>query len=367
MVDIVDEPVAAALTFGIGGGVPRLVLIFDLGGGTFDVTLIRMGAGQAQVLSKNGAKELGGRDWDLVIEKFIHAEYEARFDQAVPDELAWQVQEWALQAKLRLSDAAHTVVPVKVGPNELSLNLYRDRESVPPGLDDEDDFAFDVADDRPAVFVYEERCNQLLATCRTLLEMLLDDAGKRWNDIDDIVLAGGSSRMPMVRKMLAKAAGRALTLSRPGFNYDTAISTGAALYARQHGAVTNVLGHTISIKVQNEAGHVSLKHLLKKDTPVPEARYENTFQAVQNALLEVYEGESLLDDALLRGSLELKNPAGPVTVRLEIGPGGIVLVNVSFGGTTLPLEIKPEGLSLNAADLARRLDAVVLELPPLPV
>lgn len=363
VIDIVDEPVAAALTFGIGGVAPRLVLIFDLGGGTFDVTLIRMGAGQAQVLSKNGAQALGGRDWDLVIEKFIHAEYERQFGQSVPDELDWEVQESALKAKIILSDQPQTVVSLKVGSNNLLLTLYRDRESVPHGLDDQDDFSFDLDAEQPEVFVFEERCNQLLATCRTLLEMLLDDAGKSWSDIDDIVLAGGSSRMPMVRKLLTKVARRPLTLARPGFSYDTAISTGAALYSRQYGAVTNVLGHTVGIKVQNEAGHASLRHLLKKDTPVPQASSENTFRAVQNAVLEVYEGESLLDDALLRGSLPLGNPEGPVKVRMEVGPGGIILATVSYGDTTLRKDILPEGINLDPTELARRISGVSLDLP----
>lgn len=362
VLDIVDEPVAAALTYGIGGGAPRLVLVFDLGGGTFDVTLIRIGGGQAQVITKNGAQELGGRDWDLVIEQYLHAEYEQEFDREIPDELGWQVQELALQAKLALSDAPHTTVRLAVGTNQLARVLYRDRESVPPGVDDADDFSFDL--EVPQLFVFEERCNQLLSQCRTLLAMLLEDAGKSWNELDDIVLAGGSSRMPMIRKMLATEAGRPLTLVRPNFDYDTAISTGAALYSRQFGAVTNVLGHTIGIKVQNEAGHSSLRHLLKKDTPVPQAIYENTFRAMRNAVLEVYEGESLLDDALLRGSLPLENPEeGPVKVRLEIGPGGIIVANVSYDSTTLRRDILPDGISLDPAELTRRIRAVSLDLP----
>ena len=164
----------------------------------------------------------------------------------------------------------------------------------------------------------------------------------------------------MVRKLLERVARRRLP-ERPQLDYDTAISTGAALYSRQFGSVTNVLGHAIGIKVKR-GGRDALRHLLLKDAPLP-AMAELVLPAEANASLEVYEGVELEADAVLRGALALENPAGEVKVTLAVDTAGIISVRVGFGAESRTGTITPGGVTLNPTELTRRIAAVELALP----
>ena len=354
---IINEPTAAALTFGANLAQERRVLVFDLGGGTFDVTIMRTGRGRAEVIASNGADELGGRDWDELIEQYAKQAHHQHFGRPVPDELLWLVQEKALQAKIALSDSPQTKLRLELAPNVLELTL--DREAAPQPV-----FLRNRAAE--STFAFENRSQDLLTRCRTILQLVLAKAKLGWNDIDDIVLAGGSSRMPMIAKMLTQEAGRPLTLVRPGFNYDTAISIGAALFARQETVVTDVVAHSIGIELLNDAGQPFVELLLKKDTPIPQAVFEDTFEADPNATLKVYEGESGSVREYPRGplgELQLGNPAGPVRVRVAQGTDGIIQASVSYADKTLQKAIEPYGVTLNLEELTARVQAVRLDLP----
>ena len=376
VVGILNEPTAAALTFGANLEREQLILVFDLGGGTFDVTIMRTGPGRAEVVASNGAFELGGRDWDELIERYAMQAYQQRRGRRVPDELLWQVQEQAVRAKIALSDAPQTTLRLKTDADVLELPLSREART---------GFAFGKSAAEPE-FVFENRSQDLLAKCRVTLQQVLQEAGEKlhadraqatgdatsappglsWHDIDEIVLAGGASRMPMVAKMLAREAGRPLTLVRPGFSYDTAISIGAARYASRQAAVTDVVAHGIGIELLDDAGRPFVELLLKKNTPIPEAVFEDSFEADANATLKVYEGESDKVRDYPRGplgTLQLGNPAGPVRVRLAQDAGGLIQASVRYGSQTLQKTIEPTDTSLNLDELTARIRAVQLELP----
>lgn len=355
---IINEPTAAALTFGANLEKEQTVLVFDLGGGTFDVTVMRTGPGRADVVASNGAFELGGKDWDELIEQYAKQAHRQRFGKAVPDELLWQVQEQALKAKIALSDAPQTQLRLESATEVLELTLNREA-SAPK-------FAFSKSAATEPSFVFENRSQDLLTKCRATLQQVLTEAGMSWNDIDEIVLAGGSSRMPMIAKMLTQEAGRPLTLVRAGFSYDTAISIGAALYASRQAAVTDVVAHSIGIELLDDAGRPFVEPLLKKNTPIPEAVFEDSFDADANATLKVYEGEGTSVRDYPRGplgELQLGNPAGPVRVKLAQDAGGLVLASVSYDGKTVQKNIEPYGSSLNLDELRARIQQVQLELP----
>jgi molecular chaperone DnaK len=356
VVGIINEPTAAALTFGANLEKEQTILVFDLGGGTFDVTIMHTGPGRAEVKASNGAFELGGKDWDDLIEQYAKQAHRQHFGRPVPDELLWQVQEQALQAKIALTDAPQTKLRLELPPEVLELTL--DREATAR-------FAFGKSAAEPA-FVFESRSHDLLTKCRATLQQVLQEAGLSWNDIDEIVLAGGASRMPMITKLLAQEAGRPLTLARPGFSYDTAISIGAALFGSRQAAVTDVVAHSIGIELLDDRGQAYVELLLKKNTPIPQAVFEDSFEADANATLKVYEGETSQVREYPRGplgTLQLGNPAGMVQVRLAQDAGGLIEASVRYDGKTVQKTIEPAGSSLRLEELKPRIQAVQLELP----
>lgn len=355
---IINEPTAAALTFGHGLDQEQTLLVFDLGGGTFDVTVMRTGKGHVKVLASTGAHELGGKEWDELIGQYLKEAFRQKFGRTVPDELVWQVQDAATQAKIALSDELQTTVRLPYNGEILEVKL--DRE------EDADDFYLPTTAD--AGFVFEGRSADLLTKCRTVLGLVLKEAKQGWNDIDEIVLAGGSSRMPMVARMLARVAGRPLAHARPGFSYDTAISIGAALYGSQEATVTDVVAHSIGVEFLNDADRPYVELLLKKNTPLPQAIFEEKYEALPDAILKVYEGEGTSMSDYPRGpmgELRVGNPTRcEVQVRLSLDAGGLIKASVGYdGGETRSAEIKSSGNNLDLVALTTRVQALALELP----
>lgn len=186
VVAIVNEPTAAALTYGIDLNEQKKVLVFDLGGGTFDVTILQLGNGEAKVIASDGAKKLGGKDWDAILESYFYAEFERQTGSEIPDDMNWELQKMALESKFLLSELNSTSVYINAAGQSVEIIANRER-------DENDDLIFDTND---TDFYFEERSQQLLSLCKTILYNVLNKANLNWSDIDDIVLAGGASRMP---------------------------------------------------------------------------------------------------------------------------------------------------------------------------
>jgi molecular chaperone DnaK len=315
---IINEPTAAALAFGKTLRENKTILVFDLGGGTFDITILEVRDGEGIVKASDGSDELGGKDWDELITDFLYSYFRRVTGRDIPDDMGWEVQQKALQAKFDLTRHDMTTVIISHEEGDVEIPLYR----ADPGRGDpNDDFRFDADEEAGPQFYFEARASGLLSLCRTLCTSVMEKAGLAWGDLDEIVLAGGSCRMPMIPDMLEALTGKKIARHVPGFSYDTAIAVGAALYGARRGAVRDVTSKTIGVEVKMN-GTPYVEHLIRKNAPLP-ARVEKSFRAEPGAVLKVFEGDShQADECILRGRLELKNPEGGVSVKVTMTVNG---------------------------------------------
>ncbi len=334
VVAVINEPTAAALAYGLTRRDAQIILVFDLGGGTFDVTVLRMSGGEATVLATRGDNALGGRDFDELIETHILEQAKAKTGSDVDEAAGFEIQRLAIEAKHALSNANTHVVTFTHAGRDLDIVLHRQ----PPRGGDYDE---DLVGATPHVndgFYFEERASTLLHHCRALCEHVLEGVTidfvtgprpARWSDVSEIVLAGGSCKMPMVADMLERVTGRRIRRHIEGFSYDTAIAVGAALYGAHRERVQDVLSHGLGVKLERN-GRRYVDYLLKKDSPIPQT-VDRTYPAAERAILEVREGESEEpDECTLRGLLELDNPQGHVSISMSVDADGCVRVSADY-------------------------------------
>ncbi|HYG68815.1 MAG TPA: Hsp70 family protein, partial [Anaeromyxobacteraceae bacterium] len=207
--------------------------------------------------------------------------------------------------------------------------------------------AYDVDVDDPT-FYLEDRLQSFLQRCRVLCLRALERAAfetpagprpMRWGDLDEIVLSGGSCRIPAVRQALIDWSG--MPVRPPGhFDLDTAVAIGAALHGAHRERVQDVVSHSVGVELVDREGRFVIDHLIKKNAPLPTSA-ERTYPAPANAELKVYQGESRrTDEALLRGRLVMGNPAGRVTVRLRADLDGLLAAEVQWDDTVRPVPIE---------------------------
>ena len=202
---IINEPTAAALAYGLQkGGTTETVLIYDLGGGTFDVTVARIDPDQVAVLATAGDHDLGGKNWDDRIATFLAERFAADTGiDPLDDPLTLnEVLARSEQAKWTLSDRTSTRVTLQIAAERRSYELSR-------------------AD-------FEAMTFPLMDRTRTLTEEALGEAGLKWGDLNGVLLVGGSTRMPMVRSYVTRMAGAP---PRAGVNVDEVVALGAAIQA----------------------------------------------------------------------------------------------------------------------------------------
>ncbi len=329
VVGIVNEPTAAALAYGFLRPADQRIMVFDLGGGTLDVTILRMRDGEPHVVSSVGNNTLGGRDWDALIEQYLYEAFRRANDRSIPDDpqRLYEVQDLALRAKFALTEQASTEVVYSIDEGDLACTLYRDAPA------DRGEYDIPAADD---AFYFDERATDLLSRCQAICEAALverlPDGSHRplaWADVDEIVLAGGACRMPMIPAMLERISGRRIRRHVEGFDYDTAIATGAALYGLHRARVTDVVSHGLGVRLVQE-GRSFVDYLIEKDTPLPAAA-RRAYRAGASARLEVYEGESRdPDDCSPRGELRLGNSDGHVAIDFALDTDGILRAAATY-------------------------------------
>ena len=207
---IVNEPTAAALAYGLEKEKSEKVLVFDLGGGTFDVSILEIGDGVHEVLSTSGDTHLGGDDFDLKVMDWICDEFKKQegIDLRGDKQAMQRVKEAAEKAKCELSSVMETNINLPFitadanGPKHLDLSLTRAK--------------------------FEDLCRDLLNRCKTPVENALKDAGVTKSDINEVVLVGGSTRIPAVQQLVKEYTGKEPNQS---VNPDEVVAVGAAIQA----------------------------------------------------------------------------------------------------------------------------------------
>lgn len=203
VLSIINEPTAAAIAYGldrIGG--QRKLLVLDLGGGTFDVTCMEIQGTKLSTLASDGNAELGGKDWDDRLLNHVAEEFFEKYQLDPRDDAApyQELYERCLHAKISLSTKARAMIPVNYRGKRLAVKVTRD--------------------------LFEELTADLVQQCEDTAQIVLEKAGLTWDDLDDVLLVGGSTRMPMIRNLLTRLSGKE---PAEGVNPDECVALGASL------------------------------------------------------------------------------------------------------------------------------------------
>jgi molecular chaperone DnaK len=279
---LVNEPTAAAFAYGIAATDNKAkqgkVLVFDLGGGTFDVSIIEFKGKDLSVIATTGDHHLGGKDWDDALINYTAAQFRARHDIDPLDDLAayHDLRQKCTNAKLSLSKRPKVSLFYDFKGKILRLEVTRDK--------------------------FEDLTMGLVNRCRTLTEDVLRDAGLKANNIDTVVLAGGSTRMPMVRDMIRKLFDKDPATD---INPDECVAYGAALTAaieasRLQGQpppvdirTHDVTSHSLGMVVYRD-GKLWNSKIIERNSRIPSERTRDDY-------VTTHDGQSTMDLWLVQG------------------------------------------------------------------
>lgn len=324
---LLNEPTAAALAYGMHQTSEEArFLVFDLGGGTFDVSILELFDGVMEVRASAGDNYLGGEDiTQLIVERyFSHHQLDSKLrNDAI---FMRRLSDAAERAKRALSQGEQATIQMRINNEERNLNLHEQE--------------------------LEELCHALLKRLRDPVERALRDTNIRPNNLDNIVLAGGATRMPMIKKLVTKMFGR---FPASDLNPDEVVAMGAAVQAGlkmkdaalSEIVMTDVSPYSLGLEISmttpdNRTIHGYFSSIIERNTPVPVSRVKRYYPAEKNQTflnLKIFQGEArLVKDNIFLGNLELNLPSkineeNGVDVRFTYDVNGLLEVQACIIAT----------------------------------
>jgi molecular chaperone DnaK len=331
---IINEPTAASMAYGLDDQSDQTVLVYDLGGGTFDVSILELGGGVYEVVATNGDNDLGGDDWDGAIIDYLAEEFhdEHGIDLREDRQALQRLAEAAEEAKIELSNRKETTITLPFiasdddGPKDLEASLTRAK--------------------------FESLTADLVERTVGPTEQALEDAGYSPDDIDEVILVGGSTRMPMVQEKVEEMTGKE---PKKNVNPDEAVALGAAI---QGGVLSGDVDDIVLVDVTPLSLGVEVKgglfeRLIEKNTTIPteESKIFTTAQDNQTQVqIRVFQGErEIAEENELLGEFMLTgippSPAGvpQIEVTFSLDENGIVNVEAEDKGSGNSEDITIEG------------------------
>ncbi|MFN4279480.1 molecular chaperone DnaK [Thermosynechococcus sp.] len=343
---IINEPTAASLAYGLDKKANETILVFDLGGGTFDVSILEVGDGVFEVLATSGDTHLGGDDFDKKIVDYLAESFRAQegIDLRKDKQALQRLTEAAEKAKIELSSVMQTeinlpfITATQDGPKHLDMTLTRAK--------------------------FEELCSDLIDRCRVPVEQALKDAKLSKEQIDEVVLVGGSTRIPAIQELVKRLLGKEPNQS---VNPDEVVAVGAAIQAGVlAGEVKDILlldVTPLSLGVETLGGVMT--KIIPRNTTIPTKKSEVFSTAVDgqtNVEIHVLQGErEMAADNKSLGTFRLDGiPPAPrgvpqIEVTFDIDANGILNVTARDTGTGKQQSISITGASTLPKDEVERM------------
>jgi len=343
---IINEPTAASLAYGLDKKSNETILVFDLGGGTFDVSILEVGDGVFEVLSTSGDTHLGGDDFDKKIVDYLAEEFKKSegIDLRKDKQALQRLTEAAEKAKIELSSVSQAeinlpfITATQEGPKHLDMTLTRSK--------------------------FEELCSDLIDRCRIPVEQALKDAKLTKDNIDEVVLVGGSTRIPAVQELVKRLLGKDPNQT---VNPDEVVAIGAAIQAGVlAGEVKDILlldVTPLSLGVETLGGVMT--KIIPRNTTIPTKKSEVFSTAVDgqtNVEIHVLQGErEMANDNKSLGTFRLDGiPPAPrgvpqIEVTFDIDANGILNVRAKDKGTGKEQSISITGASTLPSDEVERM------------